>query len=57
MTSSSSLFNDKVIKSSQDKASRFDYAKLHNFRKRTRNSTRNSDDESIENLIENINYS
>ena len=55
----SSSFNDKITKNSRDKASRFDYAKLHNFRKRTQNSTLNSDNDSenSENIIESINYS
>ena len=51
---SSSSFSDRIMKSSRDKASKSDYAKLHNSRKRTRNSTRNSDDKSI---TENVNYS
>lgn len=58
ITSSSSLSSNRVIKSSQNEASRSDYAKLHSFRKRKQNSTRNSNnsDKSIENVIENINY-
>ena len=60
-SSSSSSSSDRVIKSSRDEASRFDYAKLYDSRKRTQNSTRNLtrnlDDKSIENLTENdINY-
>ena len=67
MTSSSSSFSDRATRSSRDEASRSDYAKLHDSRKRTRNSTRNSDDDSenseniieniIESIIESINYS
>ena len=63
MTSSSSSSSDRATRSSRDEASRPDYAKLHDSRKRTRNSTRNSDDDSenseniIESIIESINYS
>ena len=66
MTSSSSSFSDRATRSSRDEASRSDYAKLHDSRKRTRNSTRNSNDDNAniieniiesESIIESINYS
>ena len=62
----SSSPSDRATRSSRDGASRLDYAKLHDSRKRTQNSTRNSDDDSAniieniiesESIIESINYS
>ena len=42
------------MRSCRDEASKSDYAKLHDSRKRTRNSAQNLDDG---NITENINYS
>ena len=53
---SPSSFNNKITRNSRNKASIFDYTKLHNFWKRTRHLTRNTNKKSIENLIENVNY-